>query len=50
MENIRYAICHECYYISKKKKYESIAFTYVPAIRLNELNRKEIVQLEEQDW
>jgi hypothetical protein len=32
------------------KKYESITFTYVPAIGLNELNTKEIVQLEEQDW
>jgi len=31
------------------KKYESITFTYVPAIRLNELNKKEIVQLKEQD-
>ena len=29
------------------KKYESMTFTYVPAIRLNELSKKEIVLLKE---
>jgi len=31
------------------KKYERITFTYAPAIRLNELSKKEIVLLKEQD-
>ena len=31
------------------KRYESMTFTYVPAIRLNELSKKEIVQSKEQD-
>jgi len=31
------------------KKCERITFTYAPAIRLNELSKKEIVLLKEQD-